>query len=107
MNTHSQVLIELCHFVDPETKRRTLGSLHQILDILIFDGSGHPWIDATESPMPEDEMGIMAKVCHAQGAMLVIPLAFAEFNSPAFKFLTSKMKAEESQIITFGENVRH
>lgn len=103
----SQCLITGADFLDVERQRWIHGDLHQLLDILIFNATGCAWVAAIESPLPEGSMAVRCDVFFEKNNVLVFPLALSNFNEEANRYLNKLIKAEQSQIITFGAKSTH
>lgn len=88
---HSTCLITGCEFLDVEQRRWIHGDLYQLVDSLILDASGCHWSKCDEVPLDPEAFIVICPVHYEKGSQVVFPLALAQFNAPANKFLNDNM----------------
>ncbi len=90
-------LITGAEFLDPVSKRRIHGDLHQLLNILIFNSHGCHWESAEANPLTAEDKAVSCPVFYEAHGQIVFPLEASEFNLAANIYLNKQLEDDKKR----------
>jgi hypothetical protein len=90
-------LITGAEFLDPVSKRRIHGDLHQLMNILIFNSYGCHWESAEEKPLDANDRAVSCPVFYEAHGQIVFPLEACEFNLAANIYLNKQIEDDKKR----------